>query len=147
MLCLWLNFEACRPKAPKPVERQQQIVRYLQQVQGVAEASQSSYAVVVFETGFCGACHRDFLAFIRQHINPAKHTYIVMQEYKQEVADEFGSLPNVELLTDKNFALEKYGLIYVKSTVFVVSEGNVIYWSFITDAKFNEIAGQLKSLS
>lgn len=138
---IFLALFSCNQQ--KPTGREQGIIKYLESEQNINISNDSTYVVVIFETNFCGACHKDLMRFIREQLNSKRNNIVVMQTFKKEVIEEFEKVPNLKFLIDKNYQLEKYGLIYVKSSVFLIKEKRVSYWSFISDDKFTDINKKL----
>lgn len=126
--------------AQKKVENQGRITgvtRYLSAVHGIT-IQHHARAVVLLQNGNCGACDISQIDFLYT-LPSIKNSVIILQNNDTLLVQSMREKGLHNLLVDKHFALEKYGLSLTKSVYCEVVDDNVLFWSFLVEENYEKI--------
>ncbi|MEM8524750.1 MAG: hypothetical protein AAGG68_08900 [Bacteroidota bacterium] len=143
LLFFILNLLGCKNNAS--FEREQEVINYLQKIHSVELSDQA--IVIMLQTNFCGACTEDVLSFIGKSISNVRiPIHLVLADDSMKIVGQLKDFEHVNVLIDKDFSLERYGLRYPTDLFFLIDHQSIRYWSFIEESHFKSIRRQLEKL-
>lgn len=96
----------------------------------------------VLQDGMCGACTGSVLSFIYSIDND--NVYFVISDRDERLRKQlYSNVGEEKVLIDKNRKLDRYGLRFANDIFVSFKKGEISYWTFVTDNKFNKIRKRL----
>lgn len=92
----------------------------------------------VLQYGICGASTEEILSFIYSLDND--DVYVVVGDVDVNLIKQLHSnMGEEKVLIDKNQKLDRYGLRFANDIFVSFKKGEIGYWTFVTENKFNKI--------
>lgn len=138
LLLLTTLFLSCN--SLKKFDREQELNSYLTKVHYID--LKHPKIVILLQTNFCGACSQEVITFISNELKQSKmQTIIILSKEDKKIISELSSLNNKEvvILIDREYELEKYGLLFTSDLIFLFENSSISFWEFIEEEKFSEI--------
>jgi hypothetical protein len=123
-------------------DRATNIIRYLAEVHHIRPHTGDRYLVAILENSFCGACNADVIIFIREQLENGKRITIVFQQEDSDLQILFSKYGDVSILVDTKSDLERYGLLYAKSRLYILDRNRVTSSFPIVKNHFEKIDGE-----
>ncbi len=124
----------------KPFEREQELMSYLKEIHSLKLNDKQH--IIILQTNFCGACTKSVVEYVSQKTSDTKiPVTIILSENVNKVVNQINENKNksTDLLIDRDYGIEKYGLRYPSDLFFTIEDNDIAFWSYITEDKFKKI--------
>lgn len=129
----------CNNGKGKDFERELELANYLSNIHGISIENYNGY-VFILQAGFCGACTNEVTSFIDSFFSNNQVPSIFIFSKDQELlTKKFKSYKNSRTVIDRDFNLEKYGLITTSDFLLKYESGHIASYYDLKRDSFDKI--------
>jgi hypothetical protein len=143
LLLLVIGLWSCHGR--KPVyDRESYLLKYLQNEQQVNLSRDSTYRLMIIQSGNCGNCNPGIMGFTEEVLPPSSQSIILFAGDLKEVVDTF-SQKKMKVLVN-NGQMARYGLYSIENMFFIIKGNHVVYWKEVVPDNYKDIRENIAKL-
>ncbi len=119
-------------------ERQQEVINFLHKEANIDINTLDNFILFVLQDQICGACTNSVLNFIYS-LEHKNSLVIVSDSNKELISQLIQELGEKNIFIDNENRIARYGLRYARDLIVIFNQGNLKYYSFMDESKFDEI--------